>query len=334
MKRILFVFTLGILFTLLSCKEEVKEVETETPKNLASVLAQFPDSIPLLIDHGKEMILIADYETAMANAAKAFRLDTNNLEARILYAEVLNNRPTRTVSDVSYAQNHYSIVVEKQPKNLKALIGLAATYSQQFDFESSFKYINQALRINPRYRDAYVLKGSNYRVLGNTEKAKSSYETAIQQDPSFLAAYIFLGTMYQSEKNPICLQYFTTAYDLDKNDMEVVYSLAYAKEQFGEHQEAKYLYRIMTTDTSVYYSSRGLFHQANIMQFEENNLDSAVYFYTSATTTFPKYIEAWHNLGLCYTDIGDRTSALKSFAKALSINPEYELSRNAADELR
>ena len=315
-----------------SCEEPKEKIEE--PKDLESLLDLYPDSIPLLLKHGNEMIIIRDYVKAMADGAKSYRLDSNNLEARMLYAEVLNNRPERTLAEVNTAQKHYHIIVDKQPKNLKALIGLAATYSQQQDFEASFKYINQALRINPKYRDAYVLKGSNYRLLGNVEYTKSSYETAIQQDPTFVEAYVLLGAMYQAEKNPVCIEYYTTALELQKGDMDITYALAYAKEIFNELEEAKLLYRAMAADTADYYVARGLFHQGYLKQFNENDLDSAIFFYSSATTTHPYYLEAWHNLGLCYTDQGDKTQALQSFAKALKINPEYTLSREAADALR
>lgn len=332
MKRILFIISISLVCFLQSCEEP--KVKKEDPKDLESLLIMYPDSISLLLIHGNEMILNNDYGKAMADGAKAFRLDSNNLEARMLYAEVLNNRSERSISDINFAQKHYLVIVGKQPKNLKALIGLAATYSQQQDFEASFKYINQALRINPKYRDAYVLKGSNYRLLGNIDYAKSSYETAIQQDPEFTAAYVYLGLLYEAEENPVCIEYLTTALELNKNDVEIKYTLADALEKFKKYESAELLYREMAIDTSEFYIARGLFHLGNLKQFIDNDVDSAIYYYNSATDTKYDFVEAWHNLGLCYKDQGDKTRALQSFAKALKYNPEFKLSRDAADALK
>lgn len=91
---------------------------------------------------------------------------------------------------------------------------MANTYSLRHDFDNSFKYINRALKINPRYRNAYILKGSNYRLLGNSKLAISSYETAVQQDPAFYGGYLMLGALYEFEENPICIEYYTTASQL------------------------------------------------------------------------------------------------------------------------
>ena len=66
----------------------------------------------------------------------------------------------------------------------------------------------------------------------------------------------------------------------------------------------------------------------------EKNIDSAIYFYKSALVTNPKYVEAWHNLGECYETKGEKLTALSSYSKALKYNPDFELSRKAADRLR
>ena len=309
---VLTFLTLGFI----SCNETPKAVKP-LKQNLDSLLAIYPDSVPLLIAHAEQMIKEVDYVRAVSDAAKAFRLDSNNIEARKIYAEVLNNKPNRTVADVEMAQKHYKYIVKKEPKNTKALVGLATTYSQQQNYETSFKYLNEALRIDPKCRDAYVVKGSNYRWLGDKERTKSSYETAVQQDPEFFEAYIMLGSLYQADSNEICIQYYTTALQLKPNDMDAVYALAYAKHEFEDFEGAKSLYRRMAGDTSEYYVSRGLFHQAYIKQFTDYDTDSAIYYYNSALTTNPKYVEAWYNLGMCYQKQSKKPQALQAYSKTL-----------------
>ncbi len=303
------------------------------PKDLDSLLTLYPDSIPVLILHGTKMLKEYKYDKALADGAKAFRMDSNNLEARLLYADVLNNRPQRTVEDVMNAQFHFQYIIKKQPKNTKALICLASTYSQQQDFENSFKYINAALRIDPRYRDGYVLKGTNYlhmNVPDNVKLAISSYETAVQQDPKFFEAYLMLGSLYQSEKNPLCLEYYTTAAELQPRNMDVLYALAYANQEFKKVGRAKTIYRKMIEIDTTY--SQALFQLGFIKQWleEKPDLDSAIYFYSSSINTTPNYLEAWHNLGICYLNRGkegDKTRAQQSFQKALKYDPSFAVSK-------
>jgi tetratricopeptide (TPR) repeat protein len=320
-----------IPFFFISCGDN-SGVKNTLPKDLDSLITLFPDSVELLVKRGNKLLKAYKYEKAMEDGAKAFRLDSNMIEARLLYANVLNNRPERTIDEVMKAQRHYKVIIKKQPKNTIALVGLASTFSLTQDFEKSFQYINEALKIDPKFRDAYVMKGSNYLVLGKIDLAKSSYETAVQQDPEFYEAYLMLGSIYQAEKNPICIEYYTTAAAIQPKNPDVLYSLAYAKQEFGKEDEALPIYRKMIQLDTNYHEA--LFQIGWIKQFSMNELDSAIYYYNSALQTEPRFVEAWHNLGLCYEDKGDKTRALQSYAKALKYDPEFKLSRQRADALR
>jgi tetratricopeptide (TPR) repeat protein len=324
MRKSLILYVLFVSAILISCGEKNDNAAVNTgEENLDSLLSVYPDSVPLLVKRAKMDFDEFDFTSALADAAKAFRLDSNNVEARAIFAEVLNNRPDRSVADISNAQRHYHVLIKKDPKDLRSLVGLASTYSQQQEYETSFKYINEALRIDPKYRDAYVLKGTNYRMLGERDLMKSSWETAIQQDPEFYFAHIMLGALYEADSNDLCLQYYKTASDLEPGNMEAVYALAFANHRFGNIDEAKVLYRQMATDTSDHFVSRGLFHQGYIKQFTEMEIDSAVYYYKSALVTNPQYPEAWCNLGMSYASLGEQTQALQSYAKALKYARQF-----------
>lgn len=307
------------------------KTEKKLPKDLDGLIVMFPDSVELLVKRGTKLLGEYQHEKALQDAAKAFRLDSNNLSARLLYADVINNRPKRTVKDVLTAQRHFSVILNKEKENLKALIGLASTYSYIQDFDASFKYVNDALKINPQYRDAYILKGSNYLALGKRGLAKSSYETAVQQDANFWEGYIWLGTIYQSENDPLCIQYFTSAAQLQPKNVNVLYSLAYAKQVFGEEKDAIRIYRKMIEIDNEFHEA--LFQIGRIYD-EQKQLDSALYYYNSATLTNPSYVEAYHNMGLIYEAKGDIEKALENYGKALKNDPEFELSRKQADALR
>lgn len=325
---------LGIVFILglVSCKNE-KSDETEK-MTLDESIEKYQDSVELLVQRGRTYLETFEFKLAMSDAAKAFRLDSTKTVVKRFYADVLNNRPERTIEDIYIAQRHYKDLLKKDGKNPELLVDLASTYSMQQDFDKAFENINKALRINPRYRQAYQLKGSIYRALGQTDLMKSSYETAVQQDPKFYEGYLMLGAIYQDEKNPLCIEYFTTASKLKPKELEAKYSLAFAQQHFGKEQDAAQMYREMSRDTSDYYSSQAFFQLGHIKQFRLGDIDSAKYFYAEAIKVEPRLYQAYHNLGICYDRQGDKTNALRSFSKALKYNPEFELSRKYADSIR
>ncbi len=327
MKYLIFL----VPFLLFSCGKK-EDAVSSTVQNLDSLLKVYPDSVELLILHGNKMIKNYRLELALSDGAKAFRLDSMNNDARLLYADALNNRPNRTPGDVARAQKFYAYLLKKMPKEPKIYVSLASTYSQQMDFDKSFLYINQALKINARYRDAYVMKGSNYLFLNKIDLAKSSYETAVQQDPKFFEAYLMLGSLYQAESDKICLEYYRTAVELQPKNVDVIYSLAYAEQVFGQTYKALAHYKRMLQLKPDYHQA--LNQIGVIQQYDLKQLDSAMYYYNSALEVEPRFVEAWHNLGECYESQNDISNALQSYAKALKYDPSFELSRKRANVLK
>jgi tetratricopeptide (TPR) repeat protein len=322
--KFLFAFVALLFLALLSCKDVPKNSKAERKVSLETLLRNYPDSLELIIRHGNQAISKMDYASAMADGAKAFRMDSTRLDCRLLYAEALINKSNRLVADIFNAQRNYLIIIKKDTKNPKALVGLANVYCILEDYDSAFKFINKALKINPRFRDAYILKGSIYRLLGNFKLAVSSYETAVQQDPEFYQGYIMLGALYEWKQDPLCIEYYTTAYQLQPKNTDVIYSLAYGKQMFGKENSAKKLYRKMIHLDSLYYVA--YFQIGYIKQFSENDLDSALFYYNKTVEINKKHFESYHNIGLIYEDKKDITNALFSYAKALKHNPEFSLS--------
>lgn len=333
MNKIIVSVVVLVIFSLsmVSCGSEKKQVALNE-NTVDSLYKAHPDSVPVIIFHGKKALEEYNYELALSDGAKAFRLDSTNVEARILYARALNNREKRNVSQILEAQRLFKYVVQRQPKNKEVLVEYAATFGQMGDFEKAFKIVNQALRLDKRYREAYVLKGSLYLKLNNRKLAKSSYETAIQQDPKFYEGYLFLGSLYEEDRDSICLQYYLTAVQLRPNSIDAKYALNYAYQHFNHQKDAKAGYREMIKMDPKFEES--YFQLGWMKQFQENDLDSASYFYLEAIEVEPRFPEAWYNLGLCYKDKKDKSNALRCFSNALKYNPDFYIAKEEADKLK
>jgi tetratricopeptide (TPR) repeat protein len=333
MKKLIVVLPLLALFFFTNCEtKQQKNTVKLTLKNLDSLIKIYPDSVPLLVSRGNKLFDKYDFYGALADGAKAFHLDSTNWEARFLYANALNNKADRGVSDVDQAQKHFLHLIKSHPGNKRMYVALASTYTFNKDFEKSFQYINTALRIDVKYRDAYVLKGTNYLALGNRKLAKSSYETAVQQDPIFYEGYLALGYLYSEDNDPIAVEYFKTATELKPTSVDALYGVAYSLQQQRKFDESLAAYRHLLEVKPKYYLA--LFNQGYIKQFEQNQIDSAVHFYDLAIQLQPKFVKGWHNLGLCYAAQGRKADAMRAFSTALRYNPNFEISRIEANRLR
>ena len=348
MKQLLFITLL--LFTACTGNEQL----TKVPKDLDSLVVfrqkefnadpKNADARKLLVDalvtRGAQRMKTQDFKGALKDAASAFGKDSTAFESRLLYANVLNNSPNRSEDDKAIAKRHYKVLLKQQPKNATVLVGLASSFAQLMDFESAFKYIRKAQKIDPRYRDSYTLEGSIYRLLAQMEedpryleKAKSAYERAVQEDPKFYEADMMLGMLYEAEGNPICMEYYTTAVKLQPKNPEVIFSLAYAKQQFNEPNEALRLYRKMAVLDTAFYQAQALNQIGVIKQYEYKEIDSAIYYYNSATLSNPALSNAWHNLGVCYEQKGERIKAIAAYRWAVKYDPNMKISKDRIEAL-
>ena len=323
--RILSLFIILYLFA--SCGGKTIENKATT-SNLDSLVQLYPDSLPLLIEYGDFLLKEMRTTESLPLAAKAFRLDSSNLHVRYLYASSLVNRVERSTADVEIAQKHLIYITRKEPANKDALMDLATTYTIQGEYDKSFKTLNEILRIDKKYRDAYSMKGMNYRALGNYKLAKSSFETAVQQDPEFFMGYLQLGWLYsETDDYKQALEYFKTASILEPTSTDALYGLAYSLQAIEQYPEALAEYRHLIEVDNEYYLA--FFNQGFIKQFHQNQADSAIFFYKAAIELQPDFVKAHHNMGVSYLDQGRKEDAYYAFKKALSFNPEFELSQKA-----
>lgn len=336
--RFLLFFSICSLSILFSCDGKPDKAFDPKTDNVDSLYTSYRKSgekmpMELLISHGNLMLDRYDYAAALQDGAEAYRREPENLKARLLYAQGLNNKPERTYADRVSAQKHFKFILKKEPKNLEVLVQLAASYAEMGDEENAFHYCNQALKIDKHYRDAYILKGKIYDAGGNLKFAISSFETAIQQDPDFYPAYLYLGELYQYEKNdPLALEYFISADQIEPRNIEIMYKLAYAYQTFGQDEKALEVYRKMEKLDKEFAVST--FQQGWIKQFHQNQIDSAMYFYDITLQNEPRYVEAWHNLGMIYEDNKkDKYEAIKCYKMALKYDKDFELSKTAITRL-
>ena len=129
------------------------------------------------------------------------------------------------------------------------------------------------------------------------------------------------------------MEYYQTAYELQPSDAELLYSWAFAEEFFGNTEDAKTLYRKLSDDEDRYYKARGYFHLGHIKQRLENEVDSALFFYSKAIDTQKDYVEAYHNRGMCYELKGNIYSARDEYLNALKYDKTFQLSIDAYNKL-
>jgi tetratricopeptide (TPR) repeat protein len=335
---VLFLF---ILIALGSCKNNSnEELKTETSINdslsiklnspeLKAVNAELldnPNSAELYDKRANIYISLKQLNEAVNDSKRAIKLDSTKADFYM------------TLVDAYYTQNNtrlakelLEIIQKKFPENVDALLKLAEIYYIVKQYQKGIDYVNKALKINERLAKAYYLKGSIYRESGDTARAVSSLETAIEQDTKFENAYIDIALMYAARKNPIALEYYNNALKINPYNDNTIYARAKLLQDIGKIDEAIIEYKSILTKNknceNCYYNLGAIY-----LEIKKDN-KIALENFTNAIALNPNSAQAYFARGYTYSKLKDKASAKADYNMCLKIQPNFESAIQALNEL-
>lgn len=160
--------------------------------------------------------------------------------------------------------------------------------------DDAFKYLNQALALDPRHYLSYNLLGLAHMMKGHLPQAKQALLKCLELKPDFSEAHNNLGTVYQ-----------------ESNEAELA--------------EAEFKKAVALDDN--YNASYNLAK----MYFQQNKFDAALENVQRSLRKYPKSVLALNLEGLIYDGLQKYETAIASFEQALKLVPnELNVSYNLA----
>lgn len=255
-------------------------------------------------------------EEAMNDAKRSLRIDTTNVNSYLLEADIFFS-----ANETHQAKDVLDKIILRFPKNTDALLKLGELLYFVKQYELAFAKINEALKINQNLAKAYYLKGSMYKETGDTAKAVSSLETAIEQDNKNFGAFLDLGLIYANRKNPVALEYYNNALLINPTSVEVLYAKAKLFQDINKIDDAIIIYtEIIRLDPL----NKNSFYNLGAIELEvKKDVNKALDYFTKAINAEPKYAEAYYARGVCYQQLKDRNNAYSDFNMCLQLKPNY-----------
>jgi Flp pilus assembly protein TadD len=144
--------------------------------------------------------------------------------------------------DYQLSKSEYNKVLNDEPNNHDALLGLAAVSLQQDDVESAREIYIKLLERDPRDPHAHAGLANIAQTAGaNLSEVKLKQLIEFRPDDSHLQ--FALGNVYVQKKNwPEAQQAFFNAWKADSTNPDYAYNLAVSLDQLGKHREAKAYY--------------------------------------------------------------------------------------------
>jgi cytochrome c-type biogenesis protein CcmH/NrfG len=94
-------------------------------------------------------------------------------------------------------------ILEKDPKNLQALIALGNAYFDTDRYQGAIDAYSKALAIDPKNPDVRTDMGIMYRKLGQFDKALEAFRQAAQDQPMHVNSRFNLGVTLKYDKNDL-----------------------------------------------------------------------------------------------------------------------------------
>jgi tetratricopeptide (TPR) repeat protein len=327
----------GISFS--SCTNSKKSDDTNiasqdtTPigKRIADIsikIGKDPKNAQLFNDRALLHLERNDVANAMLDMEKVISMDTTNASFFITLADVhlAAGKPGKSKAALEKCMSI-------DPKNKLAYEKLAELYFIAQQYKESIKNLDEVLKLDITNPKAYFMKGMCYRDLGDTTKAISSFQTAIEQRTNFDDAYLQLAMIFHNRNNKLALQYYDGAIRVNPKNTDAFYG----RGLFYQENERNYDMAVQDYTSAIQINPKaskahyalGYIHYQYLKVYSQ-----AIVHFNDAINADPNWPEAYFNRGLTYETQGNVAAAQADYEKALKINPNYKTAEIALARVR
>lgn len=236
------------------------------------------------------------------------------LEYRVALAEVYKSEDR-----YSQAKDIYEKVVEADPRNKKAWLGLGESEKALGLNDKALKAFLNAAVLDPTDGEALFQAGKLYLETGRFDEAIQQFKRVQRLNPNYPRTYYFIG------KSAFASGDFNTALEAAKNEkrlnpnMADSYILAAevytARKQFtecaGEYSQAM---KLRPQGADIYVKSATCYRQSGAMEVAEDML-------SLASARESGHAEIYREQGAIYELKGDARSAAQAYQKYLGLSP-------------
>lgn len=257
------------------------------------------------------------FDIAINDCKRAIKIDSNNVKNHLALADIYFS-----ANKTKLSKDKLEYIIKKFPENTEAYLKLAELYFLVKQYEKSLEYINKALQIDETLAKGYYIRGNVYKEHGDTNKALSSLQTAIEQDPQMIDAYIDIAVLYTARKNDLALQYYNNALKINPTNTIALYDKGYHFQQKNLPDSAiniyQHLLKINPNAPHVLYNLGAVF-----FALKKDN-KKAIEYFTQAIQKKPDYAEAYYARGIVHKEMKNIKQAAEDFKSCLRIKTNYE----------
>ena len=284
-------------------------------------IAAQPNDPRLYAQRGALFYENENYDEAIKDLKKALTYDSTNVTYLHLLAD----------SYLDYYQSYNAVTTLQKsaalyPTRIPTLLKLCEFELILEQHEASIKTINKVLALQPLNPDAFFMLGMNFKEMGNIDRAIGSFQTAVENDPDLVDAWINLGQLHAQKQNKMAGVFFDNALQVDPNNTTALHAKAAYLHETDQLQAAIATYRQLNIIDPTYEEG---FFNTGIIYLEMDSLKRAYQQFDLAAKTSPTYILAYYYRALVQEKQGDLEAAKKDYQQALNLSPGFDRAKEA-----
>ncbi|MBI3511231.1 MAG: tetratricopeptide repeat protein [Bacteroidetes bacterium] len=330
MKNIFFLFVFSLL--VYSCGNDSGKTTNDSLKPNDSVslineqIRKDPANLDLYVKRSRLEMNRKQFGPALDDMNRVIAVDSNKAEYLIAAADI-NFFTMHTLR----ADSLLSRAVRLHPDNVDCLLKLATMDHYLTKYDDELKLLDAALHVDVHNSQVYYMKGMMFKERHDTMKAISSFQTAVEQDPDHYNAFMQLGLLFSTKKDPLAEQYFMNAISLNPNSEEAIYALALFYQQEENWNRAIETYTTLLKINPHHFDAHynlGIIDVVNLKM-----TDDGMKYFNLAIEDNPKEPRGYYGRGYCYEVKGDVTNAEADYRMALKQDPNYDKATFALNKL-
>ncbi|HIA37773.1 MAG TPA: tetratricopeptide repeat protein [Flavobacteriales bacterium] len=243
-----------------------------------------------------------------------------------------------TLSEIYFAKKELVMAaeimktcVDLAPNNSEALLRLAEMKYFLNDYKASIEYLKRVITIDKYNAKAFYIHGMVFKELGDTAKAVTSFQTAVENAPDYYEAYLQLGLLYYSILDPIALNYLDNAINLNPKSIIGIYTKAMYYQRSGDIDMAINTY-YQLLDIDIYYSLAH-YNLGHILYEHKDDYHTAIKHFSNAIKCDSANFKAYYMRGLSHEQLKAYKKAKADYNSSLNYKTNYDLSIKGMNRL-
>lgn len=255
---------------------------------------------------------------AMIDVNRAIQVDPKNVDALLMLADIYY-----LMGDEANVTATLNKALEVDPFDARPMVKLAELNLLKQNFNLTFGYIDNALKISTYNPKAYFVRGMAYMAKQDTASAMKNFLIAREQDITFLDPQREICAIYQAQHNPMTESFMRSVVANFPNEPLARYDLALFLQDNGNPEEALLHYDTLLMQSPS--NSRLLFNKGYVYFVYLGDNEKALDYFNQSLQSDPTYLDALYNKGHVLEQMGDYVQAKAIYTQVLERKSDYRL---------